>query len=84
MSIHAKESCYNCENTCKNTHVNPCDDCVEMKNSRAERIRAMTDEELASFLEEIYQRGQTGSYPPCGWSEWLRQQAEEQDILRRK
>ena len=43
MSIHAKESCYNCENTCKNTHVNPCDDCVEMKKSRAcIRLAAVT------------------------------------------
>lgn len=42
--------------------------------TNADRIRAMSDEELAKFLE--YEGGGACA-EVCGWLEWLRQPAEE-------
>ena len=77
MNDFNNESCRACEDICKNTHANPCDDCDALKKTRAEQIQAMTDTELASFLERIYQDGRSGTRPSCNWLEWLRQKAED-------
>ena len=42
------------------------------KRTNADRIRAMTDEELAEWLDE-----RCDYAPPFGWLEWLRQEAGE-------
>lgn len=48
--------------------------CPYEKQSNADRIRAMSDEELAEWLE--YEGGGACA-EVCGWLEWLRQPAEE-------
>ena len=49
-----------------------CVDCEHMTN--ADRVRAMTDEELARWLE--YEGGGACA-EMCGWLNWLQQPAEE-------
>lgn len=44
---------------------------VQKKHTHADRIRAMTDEELAVWL-----RTNTNYVPNGGWLEWLIQEAE--------
>ena len=44
--------------------------------SNADRIRAMSDEELARWLE--YEGGGACA-EMCGWLNWLQQPAEEED-----
>ena len=46
------------------------------KKTNADRIRSMSDEELASWLE--YEGGGACA-EMCGWLKWLRQPAEEAD-----
>ena len=77
MSKSIDESCYVCEDVCKSTHANPCDDCVVLKKTRAEQIREMTDAELASFLEGIYQDGRSGVRSSRDWLGWLRQKTDD-------
>lgn len=48
--------------------------CPEQKLSNADRIRDMSDEELAKWLE--YEGGGACA-EVCGWLEWLQQPAEE-------
>lgn len=48
--------------------------CSEQKLSNADRIRAMSDEELAKWLE--YEGGGACA-EVCGWLNWLQQSAEE-------
>ena len=56
---HGKEDC-------------PYDVCPEIKTN-ADRIRAMTDEELAQFIDMIHRNGHTGTHPDCTWLDWLRE-----------
>lgn len=54
--------------------------CPEQKRSNADRIRAMSDEELAKFLSSIYGSGTNDGNMRDGfiWGvDWLRQPAEE-------
>ena len=75
----------------------PCDDCVkgdkweEKPPTNADRIRAMSDEELAEWLDSIsmdwYNEGYTketsepqmSAYPATAseWLDWLKQEVEE-------
>ena len=48
--------------------------CQEQKLSNADRIRAMSDEELAKWLE--YEGGGACA-EVCGWLNWLQSPAEE-------
>lgn len=48
--------------------------CPEQKLSNADRIRRMSDEELAEFLE--YEGGGACA-EVCGWLDWLQRPAEE-------
>ena len=50
----------------------PCDD---QTLSNGDRIRAMTDEELAEALEKFQDWG--GGLPAAWWIEWLEQPAEK-------
>lgn len=72
--------CVNCgETVC--VHCNPdymeLDDCTGLEPetiTNADRIRAMSDEELAKWLE--YEGGGACA-EVCGWLVWLQQPAEE-------
>lgn len=46
----------------------------QMQRTNADRIRSMSDEELAKFLE--YEGGGACA-EVCGWLDWLRKPAEE-------
>ena len=50
------------------TRCTRCDLAEKPKSSNADRIRAMTDEELAEWLDE-----RCDYAPPFGWLDWLRQ-----------
>lgn len=65
-----------CRKFSDNTTVSYCvmGPCPEQKLSNADRIRAMSDEELAKWLE--YEGGGVCA-EVCGWLCWLQQQAEE-------
>lgn len=49
-------------------------ECPDVVFTNADRIRSMSDEELASWLE--YEGGGACA-EVCGWLEWLRKTAEE-------
>lgn len=49
--------------------------CEKKGNTNADRLRSMTDEELGDFLTYYAHDGYMN--PPCGWHEWLKQNAEE-------
>lgn len=44
--------------------------------TNADRIRAMTDEELLKFIEMIHYNGRLGLSPYYGWDAWLKREAE--------
>ena len=50
----------------------------ENKKTNADRIRAMTDEELANKMSALESFALTcgGGWPPEKWLDWLRQEAE--------
>ncbi len=58
--------------------------CKDEKSSNADRIRAMTDEELATFLYHAWNNASWCSAKDCPdedsclpcWLDWLRQEAE--------
>lgn len=51
--------------------------------TNADRIRSMSDEELAEFLKNVHRNGNGGNSPMSGmltasdcWTEWLKQNCE--------
>lgn len=82
-------TCFNCYSKNFNKDCFPCEDADPMTN--ADRIRAMTDEELAELIDR-----ETDSCAPTGdcekmsrdckacWLEWLQQTAEGDDHDERK
>lgn len=74
-----KPTCITCKADCHNAGTtSKIVDCSQYKPGRvltnADRIRAMTDEELAKWLE--YEGGGACA-EVCGWLDWLQQPAEE-------
>lgn len=66
-------TCFNCYSKNFNMDCFPCEDADPMTN--ADRIRAMSDEELAEFL---YQVGYDNGWGMKEYAlEWLQQPAEE-------
>ena len=65
-----------CRKFSDDTYISYCvmGPCPEQKLSNADRIRAMSDEELAKWLE--YEGGGACA-EVCGWLNWLQQPAEE-------
>ena len=51
--------------------------CPDEVLTNADRIRAMSDEELAEWLNYYAHDGYIN--PPCGWFEWLKQPEEEDE-----
>lgn len=83
-----KEMGNNCN--CKHNHNSnsdePCHRC-DSKQTNADRIRNMSDEELADFLDSVGKDGISSQYiPPCNycchkecdicWKNWLQSEAE--------
>ena len=54
-------------------------DTEEKPQTNADRIRAMTDEELANFIESIEVQGYDlhGTFGADYWLDWLKQEAKE-------
>lgn len=74
-----KPTCITCKADCHNAGTTSrIVDCSQYKPGRiltnADRIRAMSDEELAKWLE--YEGGGACA-EVCGWLDWLQQPAEE-------
>lgn len=73
ICITCKADCHNAGTTSKIV------DCSQYKPGRiltnADQIRAMTDKELAKWLE--YEGGGACA-EVCGWLDWLQQPAEEE------
>lgn len=49
------------------------------KKTNADRIRNMSDEELAKFVTMVHGNGLLGTGPTNGWLDWLRQESEDKD-----
>lgn len=49
--------------------------CYFEKSTNSDRIRSMSDKELADWLNYYAHNGYIN--PNCGWFEWLKQTAEE-------
>lgn len=75
------ESCSKCKFDGKSTHDFPCNECVHnarehfRPKSNADKIRAMSDEELAEFLAETELHGSQGGYKD--YLEWLKSEVKE-------
>jgi len=74
-------TCNTCKYAGRPTYKSPCSECKEFskyeyenKKTNADRIRSMSDEELARWLE--YESGGACA-EMCGWLNWLQQPAEE-------
>ena len=69
--------CKDCENSDKYSYEHPCSTCYGYENfkekksmSNGDKIRSMSDEELAEFLAETELHGSQGSYKD--YLEWLK------------
>ena len=79
------ESCNQCKFDGRSTHEFPCNECVHnarehfRPKSNADRIRSMSDEELAEFLTGITDYIQEGYMEKIDyeWAEWLESEVEE-------
>lgn len=72
------DECKVCANA-DNEYCFACDNGNQFKpTTNADRIRAMTDEELANKLSGLESFALTcgGGWPPEKWLDWLRQEAE--------
>lgn len=71
----------NCKHNSNSRDNEPCCRC-DSKQTNADRIRSMTDEELAGFLKEVKEDYQWANpdYPDCEdcgeWLNWLQSEAE--------
>ena len=82
--------CGHCTNRGKNSRCNlyteisnyaeKCKDFKPKKQTNADRIRSMSDEELAEWLTSITDDAQSDAKSKCDyqWSEWLQSEVEEQ------
>ena len=77
-------TCFNCYSKHFNNDCFPCEDADPMTN--ADRIRAMSDEELAEFIKHIKVRAafckavkDNDAFEALCSAEWLQQPAEEDD-----
>ena len=65
--------------TVASNYAEKCKDFEEKKQTNADRIRAMSDEELAEWLTKITDDAQLDAETKCNyqWGEWLQSEAEE-------
>lgn len=89
-NLEAKDNGFDAYSWCEKINDCPhedierdCEDYIPMTN--ADRIRSMTDEELASFLKEVKEDYQWANpdYPDCDdcgkWLEWLQSEEEMEE-----
>lgn len=85
-------TCFECKFMRNRTDLEPCEHCTNVfamtgthpsfmprrPLTNADRIRSMTDEELAKKISGIESFALTcgGGWPPEKWLEWLRKEAE--------
>lgn len=80
QNYEANHTC-NCKHNSNSRDNEPCCRC-DSKQTNADRIRSMTDEELAGFLKEVKEDYQWANpdYPDCEdcgeWLNWLQSEAE--------
>ena len=80
------ESCSKCKFDGKSTHDFPCNECVHnarehfRPKSNADKIRAMSDEELAEWITKVTNDAQRDARTKCDyqWGEWLKSEAKEE------
>ena len=65
--------CPNCNSTF-NYVPSECHFCGRISKTNADRIRSMSDEELAEYLLSVYEDGNRDYYVPS--IEWLKQEVE--------
>ena len=51
----------------------------QAKQTNADRIRNMSDEELAKFVTMVHGNGLLGTRPTNGWLDWLRQESADKE-----
>ena len=56
---------------------NSCADWGAEHPTNADIIREKSDEELAVFLENVFQNGHDGCHPDGGWLDWLRKEIDD-------
>jgi len=44
--------------------------------TNADRIRAMSDEELAEFINMVWGNGRAALHPHNGWNDWLKEEVK--------
>ena len=84
--MYKYKECNQCLHEFNDKNLEPCKDCVPKKKTNADRIRAMSDEELAEFLERIRKTGFNGlccnddlcdsDGCDCCMEDWLQSEAE--------
>ena len=64
--------------TVVSNYAEKCKDFEEKKQTNADRIRSMSDEELAEWLTSITDDAQSDAMTKCNyqWSEWLQSEVE--------
>lgn len=83
------QGCDNCKNVYKSKTELPCLECTRNRAidhykpmTNADRIRSMTDEELAEFLSEVkydgiyFSEGQEYPMKSEAWKEWLQAEVD--------
>lgn len=81
LAIKGKTHDCNCQHNSNSRDNEPCCRC-DSKQTNADRIRSMTDEELAGLLKEVKEDYQWANpdYPDCEdcgeWLNWLQSEAE--------
>lgn len=78
------ESCDKCRYSSKSENEYPCNKCVHSATDKfepktnADKIRAMSDEELAEWLTRITDDAQLDAKTKCNyqWADWLQSEAE--------
>lgn len=71
-------SCKNCNTNCHmaGTDGRMCSAWTRKPMTNADKIRRMSDEDLAEFIKMICGNARAGNYPDGEWLEWLRKEAE--------
>ena len=79
------DGCKGCAYVSRGEHEAPCIKCAQnasdnyKRMTNADRIRSMSDEELAEWLTSITDDAQSDAESKCDyqWSEWLQSEVEE-------
>lgn len=80
METEDGKKCW-CGSSGEGVHFRKCDDSDGDLITNADRIRQMTDEELAEWLTRITDDAQLDARTRCNyqWDKWLKEEVEEKD-----